>query len=509
MKKTLFIMILVTALSKLFGFGREMILSYMYGITSMSDAYIISLTIPSVVFLILGEGIKTTYIPMYNKVKGLEGEPGAVKYTNELVKYLLIFCTVIVLGVVIFTEPVIKLFASGFNGETLNYAASLTRVAILSIYFIALSYVFIGYLQLKQKFFIIALLGIPLNVINIIFIIISKKFGFLYLGIGQVIAVAFQIGMLLFVAVKQGYHFSWSNSQKNYIKTTIKNAVPVIIGKSVHQVNKLIDRTIASSILIGGISTLVYANRLNLLIQDIFILPFTVVMYPIVSKLVAEKNIVQLKQTMMQYLISMLMIVIPTIFGGFILSDEIIFTVYRRGAFSVDAVQMTSAAFKFYLLGMFGITVREIFSNVFFSLHDTKTPMINSVTGMSLNIVLNLTLSRIWGLNGIALASSISIFIVAIMMAVSLSKKIGSIMDRVIVFKIIKLFVISCIMAIVIRVFNQMFLTEFSNIVALIISVLVGAVTYCVLLLNAKISEVDTVRQAVRMKISNFIGQKK
>ena len=64
-------------------------------------------------------------------------------------------------------------------------------------------------------------------------------------------------------------------------------ALPIIIGVSVDQINMLVDRTLASGIVIGGISALNYANRLNGFVQGLFVSSISAVMYPMISKMAA------------------------------------------------------------------------------------------------------------------------------------------------------------------------------------------------------------------------------
>ena len=53
MKRTA-ILIMIIILSKILGFGREIVLSYLYGASAITDAYLISQTIPAVIFSIIG-----------------------------------------------------------------------------------------------------------------------------------------------------------------------------------------------------------------------------------------------------------------------------------------------------------------------------------------------------------------------------------------------------------------------------------------------------------------------
>lgn len=69
MKKTALILMLITVVSKMLGFIRDITLSYFYGASAISDAYLISITIPLVIFSFIGIGISTGYIPIYSEIK--------------------------------------------------------------------------------------------------------------------------------------------------------------------------------------------------------------------------------------------------------------------------------------------------------------------------------------------------------------------------------------------------------------------------------------------------------
>ncbi len=65
--KTISGVIGLTVLSKIFGFLRELLLSYYFGASGLSDAYIISQTIPGTIFQFVGTGLITCFVPIYIK----------------------------------------------------------------------------------------------------------------------------------------------------------------------------------------------------------------------------------------------------------------------------------------------------------------------------------------------------------------------------------------------------------------------------------------------------------
>lgn len=54
---------IITVVSKIVGFGREITLSYFYWTSNISDAFLISLTIPGVIFSFIGTGILRDIFP--------------------------------------------------------------------------------------------------------------------------------------------------------------------------------------------------------------------------------------------------------------------------------------------------------------------------------------------------------------------------------------------------------------------------------------------------------------
>src|SRR5690554_4039882 len=167
MKKTALLVMIITVLSKIIGFGREIVLSYVYGASAITDAYLISQTIPIVIFSFISVGIATGFIPLYSRILNEQGQLEANRYTNNLSNALLLLASIIVTIVLLFTQPIVKLFASGFSGETLELAVAFTKISIFGVYFTALLNVFAGFLRLYGSYLVPVLARLPANLIII------------------------------------------------------------------------------------------------------------------------------------------------------------------------------------------------------------------------------------------------------------------------------------------------------------------------------------------------------
>lgn len=502
MKKIALVLMLISVFSKILGFGREITLSYFYGTSDISDIYLISTTIPGTIFSIVGMGLITSYIPMYSRIVKERSIQEADRFTNNIINFTLILSTVLVILVMFFTLPIVKVFASGFQGEMLNLAVRFTKITIISIFFSGIIYLYSGYLQIKNNFIIPALIGIPLNLFIIGGIIMSSRMSSDVLVIGYVMAVISQLLFVLPFAYKKGYHYRIVlDKNDEYLKKMILLSIPIILGVAVNQVNILVDKTLASQIIVGGISALNYANRLNLFIQGIFVESIAIVLYPVISKMAAENNLNGLRKTVAESISSINLLVIPATVGAMIFAEPVVRLLFGRGAFDNQAITMTSYALFFYSIGMIGYGLREILSRAFYSLQDTKTPMINAVLAMIMNIVLNLILSRYMGISGLALATSISAIICTGLLFISLRKKIGPFGIKNISISFVKILSASLIMGILAKISYSMLLKLISDNLSLVLSIGIGAAVYFVIIHFMRIEEVSLLVDAMKRKL--------
>ncbi len=56
-----------SVLSKILGFGRETAMAAVFGASHTTDAYLVSLIIPGMLFAVIGTALTTTLIPVYTQ----------------------------------------------------------------------------------------------------------------------------------------------------------------------------------------------------------------------------------------------------------------------------------------------------------------------------------------------------------------------------------------------------------------------------------------------------------
>lgn len=499
MKKAALLVMIITVISKIVGFVREIVLSYVFGASAITDAYLISQTIPLTIFSFISTGIATGFIPIYSKIQQNDGKHYADKFTSNLSNSLLLLATIIVAFVLAFTQPVVKMFASGFSGETLELAVSFTRITVFGVYFTAVLYIFSGYLRVYEHYLAPALIGFPMNLIVICSLFIGAKTNVFVIAFGSLLAIASQLVVLIPFLRRTSYqHQIVVNVKDKYLKEMFLIALPVIIGTSVNEINVLVDRTLASRIAVGGISALNYARRLNGFVQGLVVVSLTSVMFPIISKMAAAENIKDLKQTVNEAMASMSLLIIPATIGAMVFAEEIVALLFGRGAFTAEAITMTGNALFYYSIGMIAFGLRDVLSRAFYALQDSKTPMINATIGVVLNIALNIILSRYMGIGGLALATSISAIVAVVLLFTSLRRKIGGLGLSNLVKSFTKIGLASVIMGVIARGGYNSLTQILGQNLALVIIMGMAVLIYGILVYFMRIPEVDQVIAAVK-----------
>ena len=498
-----------TLIAKILGFGRELTLASAYGASSTSDAFLVAMNIPAVIFTAIGTSLGTAFIPLYCEVNSSQGEKASIKYTNNIFNVVVLICIVISIIGVIFTPQVVKLFALGFKGETMEKAVYFTRAMILGIPFLGISYIMMAYLQVKENFIIPGLMPVPYNTCIIISILLSVKTSPYILPWGALIGLLGQFLFQLPFAMKKGFRYKpYINFKDEYLKKMLWLVAPVLIGVAVNQINTIVDRTIASTLVEGSISALNYANKLNQFVMGMFIVSISSVVYPMLSKLSTENNKVKFNQSIIKAINIVILLVIPISVGAIILSTPIVKVLFQRGEFDARATYMTSVALVFYSIGMIGFGLRDILSKVFYSLQDTRTPMINGAIAMGLNIILNILFVKFTNMQlaGLALATSTAALVTVTMLFISLRIKIGPFGGKTILSVFIKAITSALLMAVItIIAYRKVsyFLGDgtIKEVITLAVAIGVGAIVYALSIVVLKVDEVNLILNGLKSKI--------
>lgn len=503
MGQTTILIMILTIVSKIFGFVRESVMAAYIGAGELKSIYTTAMTIPNVLSVIVVTGIMTSYIPVYHKSVNEEGEDNAKIFTSNLINILMIFGAIAILLIIIFAKPLSILFSPKLTGDSLKIAVDFTRVMSFSVLAYLSFSVIRGYLNIKGNFVDPAATGIILNIIIIISTIITGKLGNPYiLIIGTLIAQIVQFIRFPFVSKKLGFRYKKVIDYNDYyVKTLMLMMVPIILSSAADQLSILVDNSMASAFFgVASVSKIFYAKTMLNFIMGVVTMTVATVSFPEISRLSQAGKIEQMKSSVSSAIIMTMLLVIPATFGMMVLSNPIIKLAFERSAFtSADTLVVASLMVSYGPFIIF-TSFMKILGNAFYSIGDSKTPVIIILIQQAINIVLNFILVNFYGINGLALATTISTAIGSIIILLAFIKKFGSLNINTSIISILKITTASLIMSFIALITFNFLNIRIGLILSLLLSVSIAGLIYLLLIASSNIGEIDDF-------ISSFINK--
>ncbi|HPT67578.1 MAG TPA: murein biosynthesis integral membrane protein MurJ [Bacillota bacterium] len=421
--------------SRLLGFVRETISGRLFN-RAETDAFFAAFGIPDFMYyLLVGGALSAAFIPLFTEYLTRNEEEEGWRMASTFINFtVLLLLSLTVLGM-IFSRQLAPLEAHGFEGEKLELLIALTRVMFPAVFFTALAGLMGGVLNSYQHFFAPALGPVVYNV-GIIMgaYFLGPRYGIFGMAVGVVVGAAanFLTQACYAARLTRGYLPGYINLKHPGIRRMFLLMIPALLGLSATQLNILVTNTMASVLKEGSITALRFANRLILLPLGIFAMAISTAFFPTLSRLTAEGKWEEFRRTLAMGIRMILFVTIPSAVGFLLLRVEIVRLLFEGQKFTPAHTQATAYALAFYCLGLFAHGAIQLLPRGFYSLKDTKTPVLITVVTVIISIALNYLFLRFTNLQhgGFALSFSIMGILNMALSLYFLRRKVGGIDGR-------------------------------------------------------------------------------
>ena len=415
--KSVNFLMMISLTSKALGFLRDIVLTYFWGANSVSDAFIIAITVPGTVCDLLIQAIAVGFIPTYTEIVAHRTKKDGDFFTISFIELLLVCCLPIICFMGFRPDLIIKIFASGFNEETNNIAALFIRITASSILFKMIVSVLAGYLQSNKQYVVPAFIGIPYDIVIIIGIVLSYYVNKNILPFSVIVAGFVQAIVLMTASARKGLNFRvTSKIITDDTKSVLQLLLPLLIIVGANQINVIIDRTFASYVQTGAITILDYANKICLMIENIVVFSIVAILYPELGKDSATKDEGAFASHLKDASSKIIRYLVPTSVYIMMLAYPIVAVLFGRGAFSDSNVNDTAQCMMFYSIGIVFVALRTIYTRALYAIKKVRSVTIISIITLFINALLNAFFVKLLGLRGLALATSIANIVTTIAM---------------------------------------------------------------------------------------------
>ena len=422
----------LTLVSRVAGFFRDALMAAVLGIGPAADAFNAAFRFPNLFRRLFAEGaFNTAFVPMFSTALETQGAEAAKILASRIMSWLVFAIVVITVLAEIFMEPIMRVFVPGFDDpEKFALTVFLTRIMFPYLACMSLMAAYGAILNTLGRFFAAAFAPVILNIVNIaalvplaILVLEDKADVAFWVAIATMLGGVAQLALVYGAIRRAKFVPRLGLPRPNAeVRRFWLLAIPAILAGGITQINILVGTVIASGVE-GTLSILAYADRLYQLPLGIIGIAIGTVLLPELSRHLSAGRNAEAAQSQDQSLLLAMLLSMPAAAALAALSQPIVRVLFERGAFDAAATMPVAEALVGYAWGLPAFVLIRVLQPGFFSRKDTITPTVFAGLSVIANIGISIWLFPSLQHVGIALATTISSWLNAILLALFLARR--------------------------------------------------------------------------------------
>ncbi|MCH6553211.1 MAG: murein biosynthesis integral membrane protein MurJ [Acidobacteria bacterium] len=427
---------LVTLLSRVLGYVRDLLIAILLGTTLAADAFVIAFRIPNLLRRLMAEGAMTgAFIPVFTSWRIERPEAESWEFARRMFWALATVGLGVTLVGIIAAPWLVRAFtAFSPDPQQWSLAVLLTRITFPYCVLIALTALAGAILNSLRVFGLPASVPIYLNLAIIAGAVTAWRMELaepaLALATGVVLGGVLQLAVQLPALARRGMRFGVKVDFRHPgIRRVARLMLPAFAGVGIYQINVLVSTMFASRSE-GWISALYYADRVMELALGVYAISVATVVLPVMAQQAAEKKLDDMRGTLGFALRNVGFIVVPAAVGLMVLRDPIVRVLFQHSAFEATSAELTSWALLFYALGLPAIAAVRLVVPAFYAVQDTVTPVRVAALSLGVNIVFCFLLVGPLRQGGLALATSLAAYVNLLVLYGLFRRRLGMVNEK-------------------------------------------------------------------------------
>jgi putative peptidoglycan lipid II flippase len=455
----------LTMVSRIAGFGREMMMSRILGAGVYTDAFYVAFRLPNTFRRLFGEGaFSAGFVPLFSQRLQSGGEGEAKRFSEEV---LAVFLPTLILFTVIFMFGM-KLFIlaiTGWEGGQLDFGTLLTRITFPYLLLISLVSLFSGILNSIARFTAAAFAPALLNFAMLCALIMFRQGGAvtaIAVSAAVTIGGVLQLVLLIVACKRAGIVLKLRKPALTPgVRQFIRVVLPATLGAGVYQVSVFIDTFFLTRIGTGAVSWFNYADRLNQLPLGVIGSAIGTAILPQVSRHVDIGEAGKAAKIQGQAAELAMLLCLPAALALAVTALPLVRAIFEAGRFTEHDAQFTALTLSIIALGLPAYVLVKVLTPGFYARRDTATPVKTAVVVLVVNVLLNFALIPPFGIGGLAAAVVISSWLNCTILYVILHRRGHFKIERWLASRIARQLIAAAVMVVVLYLIRSAFLGWF------------------------------------------------
>lgn len=440
--------------SRILGLLREMILARQFGTGPDMEAYVAAFRIPDLLFLTIMSGaFGAAFIPVFGGFVDRKDTLKASRLASSILTWTGIAVVVLAGLSWIFARQLTNIVAPRFDTYTENLTVELMRILLLSPIFLGLGIAFKGVLEAQNQFTLPALSPLVYNAAIIVGAwVFAPEYGIQAVAWAVIIGAVLHMGVQLPGIVRTRLRFRPTLDRSvEGLSEVLRLLGPRVLGQAAFQINFIVMTAFATFIGAQNVAAFNYAWQLLMLPHGVLALSISTVAFPSLAALFSRGDREGFASMLDRTMRPLLFLSLPASVGLFLLGRQVITIIFEGGNFTSGSTELVWAALMWFAVGLVGYGLTEIVTRVFYATRDTRTPVITGILTIILNIILAALLIDSLGIEGLAIALSVTTAAEAMIMLLFLRYRSGQVFSPGFFGWLVRVLVATATMGVVIR----------------------------------------------------------
>ncbi|WP_207780867.1 murein biosynthesis integral membrane protein MurJ [Cognatiluteimonas telluris] len=386
----------MTMVSRVLGLVRDQSISYVFGASAATDAFMVAFRIPNFMRRLFAEGsFSTAFVPVFTEVKETRPREELRELLSRVAGTLgAVLMVVTALGLLL-APQLAEVFAP-HDPHKFGLLVQLIRLTFPFLLFVSMTALAGGVLNSFHRFGLPALTPVILNLCMIAGALwLAPRLQVPILAMGWAVLAAGVLQLLFLLPALRGLNlltlprWGWTHPG---VRKVMRLMVPTLFGSSVAQINLLLDTWIAAYLITRSQTWLSLADRFLELPLGVFGIALGTVILPALSQHHVRSDREGFSRALDWGLRNTLMIAVPAALGLMLLGEPLVATMFQHGRFSAFDTRMTALSVFGLSFGLPAFALVKVVLPAFYARQDTRTPVRAGVTALIANMVLNIAI---------------------------------------------------------------------------------------------------------------------
>lgn len=406
-----FILLIGSAVSKLFGIAREFFMAVIFGTSALTDSWLIASIIPNLLFGLISNTVVNVAVPMLSgHVETPDSHERWDIFLDEAFSWVLVLSVALAVLGEIFAVPILHAIAPGFHGLRYRLALEMTRVMLPTMPFMAVGSLINGIFQSKRMFVPATVTPIIINVCRLFgIIVLGLWLNILGVAIGFLLAQISQAVYLFVILQRQKIRLHWRLSTSHpWTRQSARLSWPFLAAHSANIGGTMVDRIFASLLPVGRIAAMNFSNVLSGLPITLLITPIIEPLYTTLSRTYNQRDLHGYQKSLQKGFELIAEVILPLSLTFVLFRMPIIRILYQHGRFNGFSTDLTAHLLMFWSIGLPAQALSTLLSRGMYAQRVTRLGAWIGIATIGVNVVGDFLLVHPLGASGLALATSLA-----------------------------------------------------------------------------------------------------